>query len=171
MIELIHPTDDSHLGFSAHLEDEADTEYAGAALAPALQSGLVIHLDGNLGAGKTTLVRGALRALGYLEKVKSPTYTLIEPYIVSRLHLYHFDFYRFTVPEEYLEAGLDEYFDGRGVCLVEWAEKAEPYVCRPDVVVKLGVSGAGRALDVTALTEAGRSCTEKMKTNLMRDTR
>src|SRR5690606_12691268 len=109
MIEDVHATDDSGSGFAAHLGNEFDTEKAGAALATGLIPGLVIYLEGNLGAGKTTLVRGALRALGYEGKVKSPTYTLIEPYTVSRLHLYHFDFYRFNTPEEYLEAGLDEY--------------------------------------------------------------
>ncbi len=166
MIQFIHPTDDSDCGFSLQLDDETDTEKAGAALATALVPGLVIHLAGNLGAGKTTLVRGALRALGCCEKVKSPTYTLIEPYIVSRLHLYHFDFYRFAIPEEYLDAGLDEYFDGHGVCMVEWADKAEPYVPKPDVIATLGVSGAGRTLTLLALTEAGRTCTTTMKTAL-----
>lgn len=167
MIKFIHPADDSDSSVSAHLENELDTESAGAALAPALAPGLVIHLAGNLGAGKTTLVRGTLRALGYSGKVKSPTYTLIEPYVVSRLHLYHFDFYRFAVPEEYLEAGLDEYFSGEGVCIVEWPDKADPYAAKPDVVADLSPDGAGRLIKVAALTEAGRSCTKKMKKMLL----
>jgi tRNA threonylcarbamoyladenosine biosynthesis protein TsaE len=168
MIELIHDADDSGGGFAAHLDDDTDTETAGAALAAALHAGLVVYLVGDLGAGKTTLVRGVLRALGHGGKVKSPTYTLIEPYAVSRLHLYHFDFYRFAVPEEYLEAGLDEYFAGQGVCLVEWPDKAAPYVARPDVEIGLTVSGSGRRLEVSPLTEAGRSCTQTMLAVLTR---
>ncbi len=149
-----------------HLSDEKATLAAGAALAPALTAGMVIYLAGDLGAGKTTLVRGLLRALGHSGKVKSPTYTLIEPYIVSRLNLYHFDFYRFNAPDEYLEAGLDEYFQGDGVCLVEWADKAQPFVAKADVVARLDVDGAGRQLRVRALTEAGRKCTSTLKTQL-----
>ena len=149
-----------------HLANEQDTEQAGALFAESLVNGLVIHLHGNLGAGKTTLVRGLLRALGHHEKVKSPTYTLVEPYTVSRLHLYHFDFYRFATPEEYLEAGLDEYFDGSGACVVEWPEKAEPFVAKADVIASLSVDGNGRRLQATALTEAGRSCLTKTKSKL-----
>ena len=134
--------------------------------AESLENGLVIHLHGNLGAGKTTLVRGLLRALGHEAKVKSPTYTLIEPYTLSRLNLYHFDFYRFATPEEYLEAGLDEYFDGSGVCVVEWPDKAEPFVAKPDVIASLSMDGSGRRLQVQALTETGRSCLTRTKSKL-----
>ncbi|NMG76989.1 tRNA (adenosine(37)-N6)-threonylcarbamoyltransferase complex ATPase subunit type 1 TsaE [Aromatoleum diolicum] len=168
MIQVLHPADDSGSRFAAHLDDERDTEAAGAALAATLHAGLVIYLRGDLGAGKTTLVRGALRALGHVGKVKSPTYTLIEPYIVSRLNLYHFDFYRFAVPEEYLEAGLDEYFAGNGVCLVEWPDKAIPYIAAPDLEVCLTVSGPGRRLEASALTEAGRTCISKLDSELNR---
>ncbi len=162
MIDFTHGPDDSDPDLRAHLADEADTLAAGAKLAPALTSGLVIYLDGDLGAGKTTLVRGLLRALGHSGSVKSPTYTLIEPYVVSRLNLYHFDFYRFTSPEEYLEAGLEEYFTDQGVCLVEWPQKAQPYVAAPDVVIELAVAGDGRDMVIRPQTELGRQCTEKL---------
>ncbi|QID19867.1 tRNA (adenosine(37)-N6)-threonylcarbamoyltransferase complex ATPase subunit type 1 TsaE [Nitrogeniibacter mangrovi] len=127
-----------------------------------MASGLVIYLEGDLGAGKTTLVRGLLRALGHAGSVKSPTYTLIEPYVVSRLNLYHFDFYRFTSAEEYLDAGLDEYFANHGVCLVEWPDKAAPYVAPPDVVIRLTVTGDGRDIAIRPETELGRQCTEQL---------
>ncbi|BAL23529.1 tRNA (adenosine(37)-N6)-threonylcarbamoyltransferase complex ATPase subunit type 1 TsaE [Azoarcus sp. KH32C] len=168
MIQILHPADNTGSPLAAHLDNEADTEAAGAALAATLHAGLVIYLRGDLGAGKTTLVRGALRALGHTGKVKSPTYTLIEPYVVSRLDLYHFDFYRFAVPEEYLEAGLDEYFAGNGVCLVEWPDKAAPYIAAPDLEVRLTVSGAGRRMEALALTEAGRTCISKLHSGLNR---
>jgi tRNA threonylcarbamoyladenosine biosynthesis protein TsaE len=151
---------------AGELHGEQDTEALGAALAAGLKPGLVIHLLGDLGAGKTTLVRGMLRALGHQGKVKSPTYTLIEPYSVSRLNLYHFDFYRFNEPEEYLDAGLDEYFSGTGACLVEWPSKASPYVAQPDVEVLLEVSPNGRRFRATALTEAGQSCLTTSKSTL-----
>lgn len=140
------------------LPDEAATLALGAVLAPRLHPGLVITLEGDLGAGKTTLVRGLLRALGYGNKVKSPTYTLVEVHVVSGLNLYHFDFYRFNQPEEYLEAGLDEYFQGDGVCLVEWPDKAGTYLPRPDLRVCLSVNGDARRVELHALSEQGAAC-------------
>lgn len=167
MIEIIHTADDSRCTFTTHLANEAETERMGAVLAAGLHAGLVIYLVGDLGAGKTTLVRGCIRALGHGGKVKSPTYTLVEPYAVSRLDLYHFDFYRFNSPEEYLDAGLDEYFSGTGVCMVEWPDKAAPFVAKPDVEVRLGATGSGRRSRVSALTEAGQQCVTKMKSELL----
>lgn len=166
MNERVHAADDTGWAFTVQLRRERDTVAAGTALAPSLHAGLVIHLTGDLGAGKTTFVRGVLRALGHAEKVKSPTYTLIEPYTVSRLHLYHFDFYRFKSPEEFLDAGLDEYFAGNGVCLVEWPDKAAPYAPAPDVDIHLAVDGIGRRLTVHARTEGGRTCMIGMKASL-----
>ena len=159
MIELIQPADDSGTGLRAHLPAEKDTEALGRALGASLAPGLQIWLQGNLGMGKTTLTRGVLRALGHEGKVKSPTYTLIEPYVVSRLDLYHFDFYRFNSPEEYLDAGLDEYFSGQGVCLVEWPDKAVPYLPSPDVEITLTPADHGRIAEIRSNTEAGRKCT------------
>ncbi len=140
------------------LPDEAATLALGAGLAPCAAPGLVVYLDGDLGAGKTTFVRGLLRALGDTGLVKSPTYTLVELHAVSGLNLYHFDFYRFNQPEEYLDAGLDEYFSGAGVCLVEWPERAAPYLPAPDLHIRLALRGAGRAADIEAGSERGRRC-------------
>jgi tRNA threonylcarbamoyladenosine biosynthesis protein TsaE len=105
------------LSLNAFLPDEAATLALGAALAPALTPGIVIHLRGELGAGKTTLVRGVLRALGHQGPVKSPTYTLVEVYEVSRLHLHHFDFYRFHDPRDWIDAGFRESFNERSASL------------------------------------------------------
>jgi tRNA threonylcarbamoyladenosine biosynthesis protein TsaE len=141
-----------------NLPDETATLALGAALTPCMQPGLVIWLDGDLGAGKTTLVRGLLRALGDTGPVKSPTYTLVEIHVVSGLNLYHFDFYRFSQPEEYLDAGLDEYFAGDGVCLVEWPEQAVPYLPAADLHIRLTVEGDGRMASIDAGSERGRQC-------------
>lgn len=130
----------------------------GARLAKALHGGLAIWLQGNLGAGKTTLVRGLLRGLGYEGKVKSPTYTLVEPYVISGLYLYHFDLYRFVDPEEWEAAGFRDYFNAQSVCLIEWPEKAGDLLPPADIEIALEPSGAGRTATLTARTELGKQC-------------
>jgi len=157
----MHASDDSAL--TLELADEHATLGLGARLATAIEPGLVIYLEGDLGAGKTTLVRGLLRALGYRDKVKSPTYSLVEVHAVSGLNLYHFDFYRFSYAEEYLEAGLDEYFSGAGTCLVEWPDRAAPYVPGADLRLRLDVVGQGRRASVHAKTERGHACLMKLR--------
>ncbi|MDZ4255660.1 MAG: tRNA (adenosine(37)-N6)-threonylcarbamoyltransferase complex ATPase subunit type 1 TsaE [Sulfuritalea sp.] len=144
------------------LPDEAATLALGAALAANLAPGMVVWLEGDLGAGKTTLVRGLLRAAGDSGPVKSPTYTLVEVHVVSGLHFYHFDFYRFNQAEEYLDAGLDEYFSGSGICLVEWPDKAAPYLPAADMRIELrvapGAVAAGRTARIDAAGARGRTC-------------
>lgn len=166
MINIVHPLNDSDCTLSMHLDNEQDSLDLGAALAGALAPGLKIWLLGNLGSGKTTLTRGALVALGHRGKVKSPTYTLIEPYVVSRLDLYHFDFYRLNSPEEYLDAGLDEYFSGPGVCIVEWPQHAMPYLAAPDVSVELEPEREGRRASIRGSTEAGQKCVNQLSSYL-----
>lgn len=143
------------------LPAEADTLALGGALARCLAPGLVIFLIGELGAGKTTLARGLLRGLGYSGKVKSPTFTLVEVYEVSRLYLYHFDFYRFRDPQELGEAGFREYFNPQSVCLVEWPDKAAGLPAA-DLRVALQVAGSGRNVSIFADSEAGASCLKRL---------
>ncbi len=119
---------------------------------------MALHLSGNLGAGKTTLVRGLLRGLGFEGRVKSPTFTLVEPYAVSSLYLYHFDFYRFIRPNELLDSGFREYFNDASVCLVEWPEKAGENLPAPDIKIDLTVEGDGRNATISAHTEVGNDC-------------
>ncbi|OQY70470.1 MAG: tRNA (adenosine(37)-N6)-threonylcarbamoyltransferase complex ATPase subunit type 1 TsaE [Rhodocyclaceae bacterium UTPRO2] len=145
------------------LSDEAATLALGTALSQALAPGLVIWLEGDLGSGKTTLVRGVLRGLGYEGNVKSPTFTLVELYAISSLNLHHFDFYRFSQPEEYLDAGLDEYFQIGAVCLVEWPDKAGDYLAPADLRLALSIVDHGRRTHITALTEAGQACLSRLR--------
>jgi tRNA threonylcarbamoyladenosine biosynthesis protein TsaE len=155
------------------LPDEAATLALGAALAANLAPGMVLWLEGDLGAGKTTLVRGLLRAAGETGPVKSPTYTLVEVHVVSGLHFYHFDFYRFNQAEEYLDAGLDEYFSETGICLVEWPDRAAPYLPAAAMRIELRVApnagGEGRTARITAVDARGRKCLAGvMSSNLLR---
>lgn len=141
--------------FTLELADEAATLAAGRAFAKQLNAGMVAYLHGDLGAGKTTFVRGVLQGLGYLGKVKSPTYTLVEPYVVSRYNVYHFDLYRFVDENEWDAAGFSEYFNTGSVCMVEWPEKAENILPGPDFDIKLSLlnnssQGDGRKLEIFA---------------------
>lgn len=140
---------------SLHLPDEPATLALGRALAACLEEGSVIFLVGELGAGKTTLVRGVLRGLGWAGRVKSPTYALVEVYEVSRLNLHHFDFYRFGDPREWSDAGFRESFDGRTVTLVEWPDKAGGTLPPPDLTITLTSSGSGRNASWQAASPRG----------------
>lgn len=144
------------------LEDDSATLAAGAAFAQQLKPGHVVYLQGELGAGKTTFARGILRGLGFLGKVKSPSYTLVEVYAISSLYLYHFDLYRFVNPTEWEEAGCREYFNSASVCLIEWPEKAQDLLPPPDMRFNLAAEGAGRTLIISAHSERGKQCLAKM---------
>ena len=146
-----------------YLADEGATDAFGAELAKVLKPGLMITLSGDLGAGKTALVRAMLRALGYPGKVKSPTYTLVEFYVISSLYLYHFDFYRFNDPDEWHEAGFREYFNENSVCLVEWPEKAGDLLPPPDLRISLDIREPGRDATVEAGSEKGRQCLQELE--------
>jgi tRNA threonylcarbamoyladenosine biosynthesis protein TsaE len=159
------------------LADEAATDAFGARFGSAIESvrsekrsdrpfnGLHVQLIGELGAGKTTLVRATLRGLGHTGRVRSPTYTLVEPYALERpdgeLELYHFDLYRFADPAEWADAGFREYFNSAAICLVEWPQQAGGLLGVPDLVLSLDVAGDGRTLDARAYSESGKACLER----------
>ena len=160
----VHSRD--HTSIDLSLPDAAATDALGQALAPCLQPGLVIALDGDLGAGKTALVRAVLRALGHAGPVKSPTYALVELYNVSSLCFYHFDFYRFNDPEEFVDAGLSDYFRDDAVCCVEWPDKAGSYLPPPDLVCRFAIAGEGRTLRIDARSARGQACLTGLSTRL-----
>jgi len=137
------------------LDAEAATLALGAALAAGALGGRVLYLHGDLGAGKTTLTRGLLRTLGWPGAVKSPTYTLVEVYELSRLNLYHFDLFRFNDPSEWLTAGLADTRDAHALAVIEWPERAARYLPPPDLEIRLSISGTGRRARLEARSADG----------------
>jgi tRNA threonylcarbamoyladenosine biosynthesis protein TsaE len=160
---MIHPMP-ALASLTRHLEDDAHTLAFGRDLGRCLTPGMVIYLRGDLGAGKTSLARGILRGLDYRNKVKSPTYTLVEAYKVSRLYLYHFDFYRLDEPGAWIDAGFREYFNEQSVCLVEWPERAGDTLPAPDLDITLDIPDVGRDMCIVALSETGRRCLSMLDT-------
>lgn len=149
--------------FELLLPDEAATVAAGEQLGHCLEAPATVFLDGELGAGKTTFCRGILRARGHLGAVKSPTYTLVEPYELGSAVLYHFDLYRLGDPEELEYMGLRDYFADNSLCLVEWPERGAGILPSPDIQVTIGQQGLGRRLVVSAHTECGRRIVTQIK--------
>lgn len=152
--------------FTAYLHDDDATSALGAALARVLVPGLVIYLHGDLGAGKTALTRALLHAAGHVGKVKSPTYTLSEPYQVQldgrAVQVIHFDLYRMGSAEEFLDAGFREEFNQDNICIVEWPEKGHPVLPPPDLDVFLHVAGTGREVELQALSHLGSLCLDRL---------
>lgn len=138
------------------LQSETDTQILAAALAEVCRHGAVIYLQGELGAGKTSFSRCLLQALGHSGNVKSPTYTLVEPYQLAELTVFHFDLYRVRDPEELEFMGIRDYFSPANLCLVEWPQRGEPLLPSPDWQIELQILGeTSRQLTLTALSERG----------------
>lgn len=148
------------------LEDPAATDAFGRSLANAVtkhvdairEAGFQFNLAGDLGTGKTALVRALLRGLGVTGPVKSPTFALLEPYAVSSLDFYHFDFYRLKEPAEFGQAGFRELFGAGRMCAVEWPERAGPRLPTADVSIALTVDGEGRLATIGTASELGEAC-------------
>jgi tRNA threonylcarbamoyladenosine biosynthesis protein TsaE len=133
----------------------AEMEALGAKLAAQVGNVRLVNIHGPLGAGKTTLVRGMLHGLGHAGAVKSPTFTLVEPYDFGDLHFYHFDLYRLNDPGELEFLGMRDYLDGNGVCVVEWAERAQGVLPSPDVDIMIEPTETGRMVRIMTLTPQG----------------
>lgn len=136
---------------------ETDMEALGGRFASALDNLKLVTLDGPLGAGKTTLVRGLLHALGHRGTVKSPTFTLVEPYEIGSRRFYHFDLYRLKESEELEFLGMRDYLTGSDLCVVEWAERAGRFLPTPDVAVMIAPANGGRDVTMTAHTPQGKT--------------
>lgn len=130
------------------ISSASEMEKLGIVISQASNPGMKIHLSGTLGAGKTTLVRGFLRGLGYIGKVKSPTFTLVEPYEFDAFSVFHFDLYRIESSLELEAIGYREYPGSDSICLIEWPEKADDYLEIPDLLVKIQIENDNRIVDI-----------------------
>ena len=140
-----------------YIPDEPSMIAFGTRMA-ALTEGLgVVFLEGDLGAGKTTLSRGLIRGLGHAGAVKSPTFTLVEPYEIGAIRAFHFDLYRLVDPEELEYLGIRDYFDGQSLCLVEWPERGTGFLPKPDLTITIRPQASGRSLVLSPLGSRGES--------------
>lgn len=138
------------------LEDESMTLETAYLMSQCLSPGLMIYLEGRLGAGKTTFCRGLMRGLGHDQAVKSPTFTVVEPYQLSGIDIYHCDLYRLSDPEELDYMGFEDYLHDRSICLVEWPDRGKGVLRPADVVLSIiAEKGDQRLLDIAARSAAG----------------
>lgn len=137
--------------------DEAGMLVVGARLAEMTQGKGIIFLEGDLGAGKTTLSRGIIRGLGHVGAVKSPTFTLVEPYEIASVRAFHFDLYRLVDPEELEYLGIRDYFEGDALCLIEWPQRGAGFLPKPDLTITITPHNGGRSLNLLPQGPRGES--------------
>lgn len=148
---------------SFFLANETETVELGRKLAAVVSAPLVIYLTGELGAGKTTFSRGLIQSLGHSGAVKSPTYTLVEPYEIGDVEIYHFDLYRLADPEELEFMGIRDYFSDRSLCIVEWPDRGYGMLPDADIHLHLSYQDNARNLKICAHSEKGEALLSKLK--------
>lgn len=148
------------------LEDEQKMQVFGEKIAQVIgqiNAPLLILLNGDLGAGKTTLSRGILNGLGHRGSVKSPTYTLVEPYDLAIGKVFHFDLYRLVDPEELYDIGFNDYLSESQLCMIEWPDKGGSLLPKADISLQINTNGTGRQVILTAQTSLGSQCVNELR--------
>ncbi|WP_166218771.1 tRNA (adenosine(37)-N6)-threonylcarbamoyltransferase complex ATPase subunit type 1 TsaE [Pseudomonas atagonensis] len=140
-----------------YLADEQAMSDFGARIARVTQGHGLIFLEGNLGMGKTTLSRGIIRGLGHVGAVKSPTFTLVEPYEIGDIRAFHFDLYRLVDPEELEFLGIRDYFEDDALCLIEWPDKGAGFLPKPDLTITISPQDSGRSLKILSQSSRGEA--------------
>ena len=148
------------------LGSEADTVVLGSLLARVLRPGMLVFLEGELGAGKTSLCRGIINGLGHEGAVKSPTYTLVEPYDATRIPVYHFDLYRLSEPVELEEMGFRDYVAGEHLCLLEWPQRGQGFLPPADLAITIQHEGQGRLVELEAFSTGARESLAELGNSL-----
>ncbi|MEJ2619509.1 MAG: tRNA (adenosine(37)-N6)-threonylcarbamoyltransferase complex ATPase subunit type 1 TsaE [Candidatus Thiodiazotropha sp.] len=151
------------------LTGEAEQEALGRRLALNCRPPCIVYLAGDLGAGKTTLARGFLRGVGYQGRVKSPTYTLLEPYELDRLNCYHFDLYRLADAEELAYLGIEDLLTEKSVMLIEWPEKGVGGLPAADLLIKIRHDGLSRQITIDGVSEQGIEIIQEIQSDLGND--
>jgi len=158
------------LELNLFIVDEQAMERLAAIVANHVPSGLVFYLQGDLGAGKTTFVRGFLRHLGFKGAVKSPTFTLVEPYSLQisgkTQEVFHFDLYRLSDPEELEYMGIQDYLDGEAISLIEWPDKGQGILAPPDIMIMIHYQGRSRELELKAISKKGLAFFKQIESQL-----
>ncbi|GAA0859844.1 tRNA (adenosine(37)-N6)-threonylcarbamoyltransferase complex ATPase subunit type 1 TsaE [Aliiglaciecola litoralis] len=150
------------MNLSYFLENEHATEAFAASVAKLCTEHTVIYLSGDLGAGKTSFSRGFLHGRGFEGNVKSPTYTLVEPYQVGDWRIFHFDLYRLSDPEELEFMGIRDYFAADTLCLIEWPDKGAGLLASADLAISIGYEAEGRRITVEATSTLGTKIVEQL---------
>ena len=140
-----------------YLADEQAMSDFGARIARVTQGHGLIFLEGNLGMGKTTLSRGIIRGMGHVGSVKSPTFTLVEPYEIGDVRAFHFDLYRLVDPEELEFLGIRDYFEDDALCLIEWPDKGAGFLPKPDLTITISPQDSGRSLKILSQGSRGEA--------------
>lgn len=156
----------SELFITVNLDGEQAMVNYGHVIATAIAQAnapLLILLNGDLGAGKTTISRGILQGLGYCGAVKSPTYTLVEPYDLEIGKVFHFDLYRLIDPEELEHIGFSDYLSQANLCIIEWPENGGSYIPQADIKIDISQYESGRKLTLTSNTDVGVQCLNQLQ--------
>jgi len=140
-----------------YLADEDAMVALGTRIAQVTQGHGIVFLDGDLGAGKTTLSRGIIRGLGHVGSVKSPTFTLVEPYEIGEIRAFHFDLYRLVDPEELEYLGIRDYLEDDALCLIEWPQKGAGFLPKPDLTITISPHDSGRSLSLLPQSSRGET--------------
>lgn len=145
-----------------HSADEASTQEYAKRLAHYCTPPLVIHFQGQLGAGKSTFIRAMLRSMGVTDTIKSPTYALLEPYQINQLHVYHFDLYRLSDAEELEYIGIRDYLQQDALCLIEWPEKGKGFIPEADLLCKIDILANARTITMNSNNQKGLAILQQL---------